>query len=274
MNRAFLFFYMISTVGFAQTDSIPLFFEKNQFIVERNQLQEIEIDSTILSIVIKGYTDETGSEAYNLALSAKRADAVKRFFIQAGKEKLIVASKGYGVIHSMKGASNDNPNNRRVDILISRVPRAEKPIIEVNKSVIKDSSLSLIQEFDEIEVGEKFVMKNLSFLPGQHLLLKGAQATLDSLTSILKNNPSLKIAIEGHICCERQFSDGFDRMTGKRNLSHARAEYIYTELIKRGIEKGRLSYEGFGRRQPIHPNEVNERQKQANRRVEIRIVER
>ena len=259
----------------SQIDSISVFFEKDQFVLVNSQLQKIIIDSMVESIVIKGYTDETGSVDHNQLLSANRAKTVEKIIIQKGKEKLLLSARGYGLIKSVARESKDNPKNRRVDILITKIPHEEKPLFETKSTIIEDSSShSLKQGLEEIEVGEKLVLQNLSFVPGQHLLLRGAQATLDSLTTILKNNPKLKIAIEGHICCERQFIDGFDQMTGKRNLSVARAEYIYNELIKNGIPQERLTYEGFGRRQPIFPNEINERQKQANRRVEIRILER
>jgi len=58
------------------------------------------------------------------------------------------------------------------------------------------------------------------------------------------------------------------------NLSEARAKYIYDLLIYDGISAERLSYEGFARQNPLYPEEKTEEEKAANRRVEIRIIEK
>ncbi len=80
-------------------------------------------------VLIEGHTDSKGSEAYNLRLSQKRAEAVRRWFIRkGGLADLEFETKGYG--ESMPVAPNENPDgsdnpqgrakNRRVEIRISR----------------------------------------------------------------------------------------------------------------------------------------------------------
>lgn len=72
-------------------------------------------------VMIEGFTDSTGSEAFNQQLSERRADSVKRVLLRAGIEENRMQTIGYG--ESFPVASNDNAGgrqlNRRVEIVIS-----------------------------------------------------------------------------------------------------------------------------------------------------------
>src|SRR5271166_1902477 len=74
-----------------------------------------------LRLRIEGYTDSTGSEAFNLTLSGQRADAVRTFLIGQGLQPGDVTSAGMGPADPV--ASNDTAagrqQNRRVEIIVS-----------------------------------------------------------------------------------------------------------------------------------------------------------
>jgi flagellar motor protein MotB len=58
------------------------------------------------------------------------------------------------------------------------------------------------------------------------------------------------------------------------DLSTQRAKAIYSFLVANEIYPGRLSYKGFGSTQPIYSlPEKDEKERAANRRVEILIVQ-
>jgi len=69
---------------------------------------------------IAGYTDNTGDAALNLALSQRRAEAVRAALIKYGADPDTLVAKGYGEADPI--ASNDTPQgraqNRRVDVVI------------------------------------------------------------------------------------------------------------------------------------------------------------
>ncbi len=67
-------------------------------------------------IRVEGHTDETGTEAYNQALSERRAETVKNALIQRGVDPLRIESVGYG---ESQPISSDNATNRRVNIVIT-----------------------------------------------------------------------------------------------------------------------------------------------------------
>lgn len=72
-------------------------------------------------ILIEGYTDSTGSDAYNADLSERRARAVKSAFVESGIPDQRIHVEGYGEAYPV--ASNDTPQgrqmNRRVEIVVS-----------------------------------------------------------------------------------------------------------------------------------------------------------
>jgi outer membrane protein OmpA-like peptidoglycan-associated protein/Mg-chelatase subunit ChlD len=75
-----------------------------------------------LNIVIKGHTDDTGSETYNQALSEARANSVREYLQRAGYKGERMVVKGYGKSHPI--ASNDTEEgrlrNRRVEIVLQK----------------------------------------------------------------------------------------------------------------------------------------------------------
>ncbi|GGY89850.1 OmpA family protein [Novosphingobium colocasiae] len=78
-------------------------------------------------IDVYGHTDSTGSDAYNMDLSKRRADAVARYLISRGVSSARIQTKGMG--ETTPVATNDTPEgralNRRVEIKITPVTTDE-----------------------------------------------------------------------------------------------------------------------------------------------------
>jgi OOP family OmpA-OmpF porin len=78
-------------------------------------------------VLVEGHTDSTGSDAYNLSLSQRRADSVKSFLVTNGVAPERVVARGYGKGYPI--ASNDTAagrqRNRRVEIVILKA--GERP---------------------------------------------------------------------------------------------------------------------------------------------------
>lgn len=70
------------------------------------------------SIAVYGYTDDIGTQKYNLQLSQRRAEAVRDFLVQAGISKTIMSAKGFGKSDPRVAGDSDQARavNRRVEI--------------------------------------------------------------------------------------------------------------------------------------------------------------
>lgn len=116
-----------------------------------------------------------------------------------------------------------------------------------------------------LKKGDKIGLENLIFVGGTTTLEKTSEPVLVQLLQVMQDNPSLKIEIQGHVCCYP------DR---KHKLSKERAKRVYDYLKGNAIDTKRISYKDFGGREPIYPipEETND-QRNANRRVEILVLE-
>ena len=67
------------------------------------------------SIYVYGYTDDVGTQDYNLKLSSRRAQAVRDSLVQAGINPGLITTKGFGQSdprvkdHSAQGPRSESP---------------------------------------------------------------------------------------------------------------------------------------------------------------------
>ena len=106
------------------------------------------------------------------------------------------------------------------------------------------------------------------------MLLPSSLPTLNEVLEVMKNNPNLQVEIRGHICCAETTEDGLDIDTGEKVLSRNRAREIYLFLINNGISSSRLSYTGMGASKKIITEEITDKDRETNRRVEFVIIKR
>jgi outer membrane protein OmpA-like peptidoglycan-associated protein len=81
---------------------------------------------------------------------------------------------------------------------------------------------------------------------------------------LLKENPSLKIRINGH-------TDNVGKSADNLKLSNDRAKAVISYLTSNGIESTRVSAQGLGDTQPVADN-TTEQGRATNRRTELKII--
>ncbi len=270
--------------AFAQreTDTFRLYFDLG--VPRLNNVSEKKIDILIYNdkiingsnIMIVGYADYLGTEGFNKHLSMKRAENVKEYLVKYGiNANDIKLCEGKGEIE--RTGLNDKegyPTDRRVDIVVNN--RTKKKAPEMPKTGIKTEKVNLanIEEMKKLKPGSIFLLKNVYFPADRHILKPESIETLEKLFIVLRDNPKIKISIEGHVCCiSFDADDALDVDTYEPTLSVNRAKAIYNFLVSKGIDAGRLKYQGFGKRKPVVMYERNEEDAEKNRRVEIRIVD-
>ena len=103
------------------------------------------------------------------------------------------------------------------------------------------------------------------FDTGKTALKPGAKATLRRIAAELKNDPNMKVTIEGH-------TDNTGGVELNDRLSRERAEAVRAYLIDEGVAAGKLTAVGRGEGEPVASNKTAAGRLQ-NRRVELVITE-
>lgn len=214
----------------------------------------------IIKITMYGYTDDRGSDEYNMNLSIKRAKNVKNHLLELGIEKpvfKVVKGKGEVVIKKFDQVETDiiRGLNRKVTVDIETV--IPKP--KVNETLIENKII------EPLHIGDRFVLENIHFQEGYAWITKESFPHLKKLAKVLTDRPDLYIEIQGHVCCTRYGRDAIDRKTKKQNLSLTRAKAVYSYLRRKGIAKERMRYKGMRRTVPSGKGS------EYDRRVEIII---
>ena len=272
--------------GVSQNNKTTVFFDFDQS--ELDKQSQVTLNSLISKadsyrFLLRGYTDSVGSLDYNYKLSQQRVESVRQYLLQQGVDSTFIiefSGNGESVVYD-----TDN-KNRRVDVFLEGA-RKTKPILikdTLSSSEILDS-ITPIQHDTIVEpdlaisimslaVGEKLPIKNLEFMGGRSILLPKSESTLNDLLKVMQDNPTLKIELQGHICCNKSWWQTRTREKGIGGLSKARAKTVYKYLIENGIDKSRLSYKGFGSSRPLTREEKKKTGQKSNRRVEVLIVEK
>ena len=116
----------------------------------------------------------------------------------------------------------------------------------------------------------RFELHRFYFVGNKAVLLPTSEPELARLLRFMTLNPTVIIAIEGHV----NFPNRPDvpRDSWEYDLSWRRARLVYDYLIENKVNPDRLSFDGFGNWHMVYPRARNEEQASRNRRVEIRIV--
>jgi peptidoglycan-associated lipoprotein len=107
-------------------------------------------------------------------------------------------------------------------------------------------------------------LERILFAYNQFTLDESARVTLEQNAVFLRNNPTLKVVIEGH--CDERGSDEYNLALGERRAVAAR-----NYLVSLGIAADRLSILSYGEELPLVA-ESNEAAWAKNRRAEFKAV--
>lgn len=267
-------------------DTINVYFDIGEYVIKEDQKKIL--DSVIQlatkdnrKMLIYGYADYLGTSKPNQTLSDNRAKVVNDYLLEHKLPKeYIIQYAGVGQINKKKEDEHGNQDFRKVEIFLRKKAPDDiffdSYLTHSSKSdSLKNSTPDSYQYYRRmlsLEVGQTFVLNNIHFYLARSTMIPESKPFLDELLKIMLENKNLVIKLEGHVCCLDNDGDSYDDDKRNNKLSVNRAEVIYNYLIKNGVEPSRVSFEGFGRKRPIHKIEKTEQQAQENRRVEVRII--
>ncbi len=105
--------------------------------------------------------------------------------------------------------------------------------------------------------------QNVFFATGSSKLLAKSFPKLNDVVTILKENSTYKVNIDGH-------TDNTGKADKNQTLSNARAASVKTYLVSKGVDESRLTSMGYGQDKPIADNKTATGRAR-NRRVEMSV---
>lgn len=196
---------------------------------------------------------------------------------------LLLAAALLGLIYAMK-----NCNTPKVEPPKVEVPKVEAPKIDTikanvyaymkklasgfeikgNKDGIESSLIAFIEDASKpVDKTTWFNFDRLTFRTGSaEIDMDKSKEQLTNIYEVLKAFPKVKLKIGG-------YTDNTGNEVDNMKLSLARAKATMAALEGMGVEKGRLSAEGYGSQHPVGDNKTEEGRAQ-NRRIAVRVTEK
>jgi OOP family OmpA-OmpF porin len=228
---------------------LDIHFEINRAEIPRSESERLNAASEFLQrypntkAVIEGHTDNVGSDQSNMQLSQNRADSVLQYLVgqQVDSSRLSTVARGEAEPVSTNDTEDGKRANRRVLTTIDCVKdTAGLSLPEARVTV------AALVEFDanSAEVNERY------------------HADLEKAANYLRDNPNVTAHVEGHAA-------DLTSTAKAQEISERRAENVANYLVEKfGIDRSRLTSEGFGKTRRVAYN-TTEEGKQQNRRVNI-----
>jgi outer membrane protein OmpA-like peptidoglycan-associated protein len=117
---------------------------------------------------------------------------------------------------------------------------------------------------ENLRSGEIIKLEKIYFQPDSTRMEASSIPTVDELFDFLQENPGIVIEVGGH-------TNGIPSHEFCDQLSSARAKSVAQYLVDKGIPTSRITYKGYGKRNPVATNATPEGRAK-NQRVEIKIV--
>jgi type IX secretion system PorP/SprF family membrane protein len=147
------------------------------------------------------------------------------------------------------------------EILITKEGYFNKTI---KLEALKIEDIEKVVLLTPIEVGASVIVEDLLFKTGKTELDERSFRILDQLVDFMKQNPTIKIELQGH-------TDSDGSASANQKLSEGRAKSAMDYMVNKGISPARMTAKGYGQTQPIDTNATPEG-KAKNRRVELKIT--
>jgi len=290
---SYLLLFLLPLMASAQ-DQFSVYFDSNKYELKKTESDKLQAwitaNATSKILAINGYTDEDGTTGLNDTLAQRRVSQV--FGIIKGKvlTRSDFKIRSFGELHKH---SPIKAQNRKVTIYfleqkdlskeneILGIKEEVKQVAKTTKTTAvrgkikvkgrdgKEEDMVLDEVFmkklSEAKAGEKLRIDNLNFYENTFGIMPDSRPRLYELLEVMNANPNLKIKLQGHVCCMK---------ADRQDLSTKRAKAVMMFLNQNGVDKSRLSFEGFGVSQPLYTiPEKTADEREANRRVEVLIVE-
>lgn len=176
----------------------------------------------------------------------------------------------------LQGSTEINGIYRASDVKMNLLKKVKGGTIRVDaegflSSDLDNTTIPITTSFRDtvwlkpIQEGMMAELDDVYFAAGLATVLEESYPKLKRLRDFLILNPSVNIEVHGHV------NEDSDKDLVSMKLSKKRAQKVIDYLVDGGVDSNRLKAIGFGNTKPIFKDPQTEEEKEANRRVEIRI---
>jgi OOP family OmpA-OmpF porin len=140
-----------------------------------------------------------------------------------------------------------------------------KDYVKQTSAFVIEKGKPMVMDFQLVKVGMTITLRGIYFDFNKATIKPESRPALDDAAKILKDNPSIRVEIQGH-------TDSVGSSEYNMQLSQRRAQAVVDYLVQNyGIQLNRLVARGYGKTMPIAPNSTPEG-RALNRRVEFVIL--
>ncbi len=242
---------------------LNIYYKKNSFETpsdaEKKLRKFVEFlsDNPSYKVLVVGHSCNEGDSVRNQWISEERAKNVIQNLIKIGVDasRLSYEGRSDGEPIAFGFSEEDLAINRRIEVEIIQKDKNMQ-----NNSTIKNN-LNIKSKADEKTENYKL---EINYENNSFKIPSTAESEMQKFAKFLIKNKDYSVIVIGH-------TSSIGDSVANEWLSKTRAKYITLDLIKRGVEKQRLSYDGKGDKEPISfGNAPN--QQALNRRIEIRLI--
>lgn len=261
--KKYIFLFLVFSFGLNAQEKLNVYFDFDKHNLNDQAIKTINTwiaeGKNYQVTKLYGFCDSKGTNSYNDTLALKRVNEVYNFLKESEIEVLKdIEIRGFGEDFKQSKIQNEN---RRVTIIFTS--KIDKVVEEPPKPVEKQFA----EKLKSAKKGDLLKLDNIYFYNNSAKVVTKSEPILYELLCVMVDNPTLKIEIQGHICCKRPDEPEV--------ISTARARAVYNYLIRNKIDRTRMSFKGYGVSRPIHPiPEKNALEEDDNRRVEILVKEK
>ena len=161
------------------------------------------------------------------------------------------------------------PASRAKDLHIeSNTPGYFLFVKDVTITKSENENADVLIELEKLAPGKKLLLEDIKFHQDSDEFLPIAMPALKRLLDFLAVNDEVRVEIQGHVN-----APGVENNNKIQNLSESRAKAVRKFLKNNGIDPDRLSANGYGNTKMLFENPKEAREEEANRRVEIMIID-
>lgn len=208
---------------------------------------------------------------------APTAVAINGVTRDAKTKEPVVATVTYRLISGAEAAGDSPADSVQSDDPTGkyRIPIDRRGVYAVTASAkgyfsqsdtLATNRVDVTRDFNLVPIvaGAKITLRNIYFNVSKYDLKPESFPELDRLVTVMQDNPTMQIRLEGH-------TDTVGDFDANVELSRNRVNEVKRYLVSKNISAGRIETVGYGPSRPINANK-SLKERPENRRVEMVIV--